>query len=70
MVKPLGAGLAVLARFATARTGSPTALFESMADFLQGTDVLDAERTLSPVGVRPHVASVDSLPRAPRLNGP
>lgn len=72
MVKPLRAGLAALARFqpfAAARTGSPTALFETMADFLQGVDLLDADRTVFTVGSRPHVASVESLTRVPRRYG-
>lgn len=69
MAKPLGAGLAAFGRFATARTGSPAALFETMADFAQGIDLLDADRTVFTVGARPYVASVDCLPRVLRLNG-
>lgn len=47
MVKPLGAGLAASVRFATARTGSSTALFETMPDVLQGADLLDGRDALS-----------------------
>ena len=69
MVKRLRAGLTVFGRFATAKTGSPTALSERFPDFLQGGDLMDADRDVFTVGARPHVASVESLLRVPRWYG-